>query len=209
MFIKELTEHCTLFQGMKAEEAQQLLDKYGYALRSYPQESFLAMQGEVCRSLFIVCKGEVKASMINHEGKQIVVEAFEAWSVLAPAFLLATQNVFPVNIETVTPCEMLVINKETLLKMLHANVCMMENYLREISDKCSALTKRLNSFALKSLREQLLQYLHTHDTYGKQQEIADRFGVARPSVNRVLQELSQEGIIKMEHGKIKLLKRVD
>jgi hypothetical protein len=33
--------------------------------------------------------------------------------------------------------------------------------------------------------------------------------VARPSLNRVLQELSQEGIVKMVHGKIKLLRRFD
>ena len=101
------------------------------------------------------------------------------------------------------------IHRNTLLKMLHADMRRMENYLREISDKCFALTQRIGSFALKSLREQLLTYLHTHDTYARQQDIADRFGVARPSLNRVLQELSQEGIVKMVHGKIKLLRRFD
>lgn len=207
MLIQELTTYCTLFQGMQPETVKDLLDRYGYALRSYPEQSFLAMQGEMCRLLFILCHGHINALMINHEGRQIIVEQFTDWSVLAPAFLLATHNVFPVNIETTSPCEVLVLNKDTLLKMLHADLRMMENFLREISDKCAVLTGRLHSFALKSLREQLLQYLHTREHYGKQQEIADRLGVARPSLNRVLQELCHEGIVKLEHGKITLLKR--
>ena len=147
--------------------------------------------------------------MAGAGGKQIIVEQFADWDVLAPAFLMATHNVFPVSIETTTESELLVIHRDPLLKMLHADMRMMENYLREISDKCFALTQRIGSFALKSLREQLLTYLHTHDTYARQQDIADRFGVARPSLNRVLQELSQEGIVKMVHGKIKLLRRFD
>ena len=136
MLIQELTTYCTLFQGMQPETVKDLLDRYGYALRSYPEQSFLAMQGEMCRSLFILCHGHINALMINHEGRQIIVEQFTDWSVLAPAFLLATHNVFPVNIETTSPCEVLVLNKDTLLKMLHADLRMMENFLREISDKC-------------------------------------------------------------------------
>ena len=31
---------------MQPETVKDLLDRYGYALRSYPEQSFLAMQGE-------------------------------------------------------------------------------------------------------------------------------------------------------------------
>ena len=189
MMTKDLTEHCALFRGLTPERATELLETYGYALRSYPPRSFAAMQGDTCRTLLIVCHGQVNAWMAGAGGKQIIVEQFADWDVLAPAFLMATHNVFPVSIETTTESELLVIHRDTLLKMLHADMRMMENYLREISDKCFALTQRIGSFALKSLREQLLTYLHTHDTYARQQDIADRFGVARPSLNRVLQEL--------------------
>ena len=78
---------------MQPETVKDLLDRYGYALRSYPEQSFLAMQGEMCRSLFILCHGHINALMINHEGRQIIVEQFTDWSVLAPAFLLATHHV--------------------------------------------------------------------------------------------------------------------
>lgn len=209
MFAKDLTEHCTLFRGLTTERAAELLETYGYALRTYPSHSFPAMQGDACRALLIVCRGRVNAWMAGEGGKQIIVEQFAEWDVLAPAFLMATRNVYPVSVETTTECELLVIHRETLLRMLHADMRMMENYLREISDKCFALTQRIGSFALKSLREQLLTYLHTHDTYARQQDIADRFGVARPSLNRVLQELSQEGIVQMVHGKIRLLRRFE
>ena len=207
MLYEHLSNRCTLFAGISPDEIRRMLDMHGCAIRTYPAHSFPAMQGDRCRSLFILCEGRINATMINKEGRQVIIEQFADWSVLAPAFVFATENAFPVNVETTTDCTMLVLGKDTLLKMLHANAVMMENYMREISDKCAALTVRVKEFALTTLRDRLLAYLNTRTHYGKQQEIADRFGVARPSLNRTLQELSAEGIIKMEHGKIVLLKR--
>jgi len=186
MMTKDLTQHCALFRGLTPERAQELLETYGYALRSYPPRSFAAMQGDTCRTLLIVCHGQVNAWMAGAGGKQIIVEQFADWDVLAPAFLMATHNVFPVSIETTTESELLVIHRDTLLKMLHADMRMMENYLREISDKCFALTQRIGSFALKSLREQLLTYLHTHDTYA----LAQQHGIRMPITEHLHQMLA-------------------
>ncbi len=84
MMTKDLTEHCALFRGLTPERATELLETYGYALRSYPPRSFAAMQGDTCRTLLIVCHGQVNAWMAGAGGKQIIVEQFADWDVLAP-----------------------------------------------------------------------------------------------------------------------------
>lgn len=202
---EQLSLYCPLFAGLALREVEDLLERHTYGLRHYPSGSFVARQGEVCQSLYILCTGAVNATMTNKEGKQMVVEQFADWSVLAPAFLFATANRFPVNIETQRESDILVLNRATLTAMLHDSPVMMENYMREISDKLASLTRRFKEMTLASLRERVLHYLRSHTTYSKQQEMADRFGVARPSLNRVLQGLAAEGLIRIEHGKITLV----
>lgn len=202
---EQLSQYCTLFAAIPLREVENLLERHTYGMRQYPPHAFIARQGETCQSLYIVCQGAVNATMTNKEGKQMVVEQFADWAVLAPAFLFATTNRYPVNIETVTTTEILVISRATLTAMLHDSPIMMENYMREISDKLAGLTQRFKEMTLASLRDRVLHYLRSRKHYGKQQEIADRFGVARPSLNRVLQGLVAEGLIRIEHGKIILI----
>lgn len=205
LLAEQLAQHCPLFAGIPLREIEDLLDKHSYNVRQYPAHAFVARQGEACQSLYILCAGAVNATMTNKEGKQMVVEQFANWSVLAPAFVFATANRYPVNIETQAQSDILVFGRHTLTAMLHDSPVMMENYIREISDKLASLTQRFKEMTLSSLRDRVLHYLRSHQTYGKQQEMADRFGVARPSLNRVLQGLAAEGIIRMEHGKIILI----
>lgn len=204
LLAEQLARHCTLFAQLPLREVEALLDAHTYTIRHYAAHTFVAKQGEVCQYLYIVCQGAVHATMTGNEGKQMVVEQFADWAVLAPAFLFATTNRYPINIEAIAPSEILVLDRATLTAMLHHSPTMMENYMREISDKLAGLTQRFKEMTLVSLRDRVLHYLRSHHHYDKQQAIADRFGVARPSLNRVLQGLAAEGLIRIEHGKIVL-----
>lgn len=59
-------------------------------------------------------------------------------------------------------------------------------------------TKKLNEFALQSLKSRLLNYVKMHGGIGSQQEVAHILGVARPSLARAISELSNEGCIQIE-----------
>ena len=181
------------FQDITEEELLSLILAPEHAHRQYKPADFIAMQGEAYRSLFILCNGSVRTQMVSAEGKQLTIETLKAPQLLAPAFVFASENRFPVNIEAKEKCEILVINKNIFLEFLHQHPAVMRNFLQLVSDRTLFLSKKLNAFALRM-----------HGTILNQQEVAQILGVARPSLARALSELASEGCIRMEEKEMRI-----
>ena len=165
----EVLNRMSLFEGCDPEALSQLLREAPNSLRTYKEGEFIARQGDVCRSLFILMKGNVRTQMENAEGKQLTIDRIKAPDILAPAFIYASENRFPVNVEAIAI----------------------------ISDRSLFLSRKLNEFALQSLKSRLLNYLKMHGGIHNQQEVAFILGVARPSLARALAELIAEGKVTM------------
>lgn len=192
------------FQGTTEDELLPLILAPEHACRLYKPSDFIAMQGEVYRSLFILCSGKVRTQMVNAEGKQLTIETLKAPQLLAPAFVFSSENRFPVNIEAIEECGILVVNKNAFLDFLHQYPVAMHNFLRLVSDRTLFLSKKLNAFALQSLKSRILNYLRMHGTILNQQEVAQILGVARPSLARALSELASEGCIRIEKKEMRI-----
>ena len=196
-----------VFRNLPEEHLEEFMRRTPNVLRRYPANDFIALQHSVCHSLYLLYKGKVRTHMVNGEGKQVTIEEIEAPRLLAPAFIFATDNRFPVNILTVTPCEVLVLNKEDFVGLMQKEPVVMQNFLRIISDRSIFLSQKLNSFALQNLKGRLAAYLLEREGQHSQQEIADVLGVARPSLARVLAELVDEGCIRVERREIMIIDR--
>lgn len=194
-----------IFLHVSEEKLQAFVDHQPNKLRTYPAKDFIALQGDPCQSLYLLYDGKVRAGMSGPDGKQITMEDLEGPVLLAPAFLFATNNRFPVNVYTLTACEVLVINKEGFVDLMRREPIVMQNFLRIISDRSQILTQKINSFALQSLKSRLASYLYNRGSISNQQEVAERLGVARPSLSRVLAELADEGCIAFEKRKIVII----
>ena len=170
------------FQGMKEEELVALLFGLPNSLKHFEPGDIIARQGDLCKGLYILASGRVRAGMINDEGKELTVEEIGAPNLLASAFIFATENRFPVNVEAI--------------EFMRLHPLMMQNFLKDISDRSVFLSRKLNEFALLNLKTRLLKYLETHSAIHNQQEVAQKLGVTRPSLARALSELVNEGKIK-------------
>ncbi|MCT4599878.1 MAG: Crp/Fnr family transcriptional regulator [Marinifilaceae bacterium] len=193
----------SLFNEIDKDEILRLLNEGG-KITKYPSKDFVIFEGDICNKLLILCDGKLKGTMTNSEGKQIIIEEFEGIEILAPAFLFATNNRIPVTIETLSECEIISIPKNKFSLMMNQNETLMSNFLNDLSNKCVLLTEKVRDFALKNLKERLIYYLKNHQDHPNQKELADRFAVARPSLNRVLRELKDENIIEVINGKIQI-----
>lgn len=193
----EVLTRMSLFEGCEAEALHQLLREAPNSLRIYKEGEYIARQGDACRSLFILMKGNVKTQMENAEGKQLTIDWIKAPDILAPAFIYASENRFPVNVEATELCEVLVMDRTRFEAFMHAQPTVMRNFIAIISDRSLFLSRKLNEFALQSLKSRLLNYLQMHGGIHNQQEVAFILGVARPSLARALSELIAEGKITM------------
>ena len=201
MDYKKLAE-APVFRGLSERFLEHFIGRTQNALREFGIGDFIALQGTVCQSLYLLYSGRVRTNMVNEEGKQVTIEEIEAPRLLAPAFIFATDNRFPVNITTLTNCEVLVLKRTDFVDLMHREKIVMQNFLRIISDRSIFLSRKLNAFALQDLKTRLLAYLREHENPRSRQEIADILGVARPSLARVLSELADEGFLRIEKRKI-------
>ena len=138
-----------LFRGITEETLLKFVLLHQHTLKSYKPGEFIAMQGDIYRSLYILCNGTVRTQMVSAEGKQLTIETLRAPKLLAPAFIFASENRFPVNIETLETSEVLILNKDAFLEFMHQYPVIMQNFLKLISDRSLFLSKKLNEFALQ------------------------------------------------------------
>ena len=78
----------------------------------------------------------------------------------------------------------------------------MMNFLRLISDRSIFLSRKVNAFALQDLKGRLSVWLYENGEIRNQQQLADRLGVARPSLVRVLTELAKDGAVEFKQRKV-------
>jgi len=91
----------------------------------------------------------------------------------------------------------------------------LKNYLHIISTRAQFLSQKLHFLSFKTIREKVAHFLlqttgekyHSFELRNTQQQLADLFGVTRPSLARVFGEMQKEGLIKIEKKTITLLNK--
>jgi CRP-like cAMP-binding protein len=161
------------------------------------------MNGEKVNSLMLVVSGITKGEMVDFSGRIIKIEEIPAPGALAAAFIFGKKNIFPVNVIAVTDAEILIIEKTEFLKLLIRNETILANFLEMISTRSQFLSEKIKFLSFKTIKGKLAQYFlqrtgNKSDSFvldATQNDLADYFGVARPSIARALSEMEKDGII--------------
>jgi len=224
MDIFEKLKNVVIFKEIHEEELKALLIGLKYKVKKFDKNEIVAFRGDEIKELIIVTQGEVYTEMQKLNGDSIVVDRLSEGSVLAGAFIFGKDNRFPVDVVTTSDSELIYISKDEVIKMFQLNERLLQNYLGVISNKTQFLSKKIwFSFTNKSINNKLIAYLLNNMNrnncvllQNSMKEIAQMFGVARPSLSRVLKEFIDEGIvIRKEKNLLEipskdiLLKKVD
>ena len=122
---------------------------------------------------------------------------------------------FPVNVVAVTDAELLTIKKNDFLKFLKSDDRILQNFLGMISNNSLFLTEKIKFLNFKTIKGKLAQYFLQISGPGvsatqlpmTQTDMADYFGVARPSLARVVSELESEGLVEIRGRYLRILER--
>ena len=213
MIQPEILCQSPIFRGISTDELVQLFSQIHFQIKTYQKNDLIVMGGEVCDRLLIVQKGSVKAEMSDYSGKIIKIEDLEAPQPLATAFLFGQQNRFPVTVSANTEVEMVSIPKPEFVKLLQLNSFILNNYLNNISTRAQFLSQKLKFLSFKTIKQKIAHFLlekagdrlQTVEIQQSQEQLAEMFGVARPSLARTLGEMVQEGLIETQRRSIKIL----
>lgn len=206
-----------LFRGMHEAEVESTLASVHTRSRKFRSGSLIYSSGDPVYAFTFVIDGYVKGEMIDCAGRVIKIEDIKAPGAIAPAFMFGSNNLFPVNVSAVPDTELLIIDKPDFLKLLEENSRILVNFLDIISNRSQFLSDKIRFLNFKTIRSKLAQYIL--ELAGKdksevrldrtQNDLADYFGVARPSVGRALGDLEEMGLIGTNGKNIRLLKRKD
>lgn len=213
MIQPEILCQSPIFRGISPDELQELFRQIHYQVKSYQKNDLITIAGEVCDRLLIIQEGSVKAEMNDYSGKTIKIEDMSAPWPLATAFLFGKENRFPVTVSATSEVEMVSIPKPEFVKLLQLNSLILNNYLNTISTRAQFLSQKLKFLSFKTIRQKIAHYLlekagdrlQTVDVPQSQEQLAEMFGVTRPSLARTLGEMVQEGLIETQRRAIKIL----
>lgn len=202
-----------LFKRMEGDEIEKILGQVPHRTKKFRANSFISQSGEPVNSLIIVTEGIVKGEMIDYAGRVIKIEDIPAPGALASAFMFGNTNSFPVSVIAVTDGELLLIEKSDFLKLLMRNNMILVNFLDMISNRSQFLSEKIKFLKFKTIKGKLSHFILQKAGKEKssislgmtQNELADFFGVARPSVARALGDLESEGYLEARGRNIKIL----
>jgi CRP-like cAMP-binding protein len=204
---------CPICNHLAIENQDDFLSNLKCTFKTYPKNTLIIRQGDVCDTLHLLTVGSVKTEMITESGGIMGIETIVAPRPLAPAFLFSDNNHFPVDVTTLEAVEIMRIPKEEIMRVMMTDPDFMKKFLTLNANRTQFLTNRLQLLSIKTIKGKLAYYLLDKVTGNKltflmtknQTELADYFGVARPSLARSLSELIEEGIISLNKKECTIL----
>jgi CRP-like cAMP-binding protein len=209
----QLLTQCPIFRGITENEAEYLLKKIHFQIKSFSKDEVVVVAGDPVLNLNIIISGSVRGEMIDYSGKTIKIEDIEAPKPLATAFLFGQENKFPVTVTANNDAKILTIPVSEFLKLLQMNTLILKNYLNSISSRAQFLSQKLHFLSFKTIKGKVAHFLlqqagekfHSVELKNTQQQLADLFGVTRPSLARVFGEMQKDGLIRIANKTVSLL----
>ena len=209
-------QQCPLFHGLDKSEIIALMHTVRYRIIRFGKGDILAFADSVCQYADIIISGEIVTYITAPSGHIVRMATHQRGKLLAPAFLFANDNHYPVTIEATTYTDVLRLTADDLEVMMHHDHRLMKNYLCMLSNIISLLTKKVRMLSM-SVREKVCLYLKEQSSLQQtnnillplsRQALAEHFGIQKYSLLRCLNELKQEGIISVEGRHIQILSQL-
>jgi len=196
-----------------AFDAQAFLDSAGLARKvvGFRKSQKIYAQGDRAMSVMYVQKGGVKLSVVNELGKEAVL------GILGPGDFfgegcLAGQSVRMGTATAITPTTLLVIEKNEMIRVLHAEHALSDRFISYVLSRNIRIEEDLIDQLFNSSEKRLARALLLLARYGKespphkmlpkvsQETLAEMIGTTRPRVNFFMNKFKKLGFIRYNGG---------
>ena len=198
--------------------AQKFLDTAGVARKvmEYSRGESIYSQGQAAGTVMYIQKGGVKLSVVNGSGKEAVVAMFGPTDFFGEG-CMAGQTVRMGTTTAVTPTTVLVIQKEELLRVLHAEHELSDHFISYMLAHNIRVEEDLIDQLFNSSEKRLARALLLLARYGEQDQpervlakvsqetLASMVGTTRSRINFFMNKFRKLGFIEY-NGTIKVNK---
>ncbi|WP_300221531.1 Crp/Fnr family transcriptional regulator [uncultured Helicobacter sp.] len=196
---KDMQEILDHFLFSDIEDKSLILDS-SKVLHFKKGESIFEME-DIPKYLYILLSGAVYVCENTLEGKRNIIAVFLERGECFGEVVLFLDAPYPYYTLMAQEGDILAIPKDFVLSY------MSKAMNKVLAKKAFNLSNKIGILSKTSLREKILQYLHTHpNTSLKRYEMADFLGVSRPALSKEILAMIKEGILLENENCLKLPK---
>ena len=204
-----------LFRTYREEELNKLFSSTKFEIKEYGKEQIIHLQNELCKSMDILLEGKVSVQKIDESGNVFTINVFTDREIIGANLIFSSRNYYPMTVVAASNAIILHLHKELLLELCQNNVNFMADFLKEISDRTAILADKINAISLKTIRQQIIDFLEYESNMQKtdvvklhfsKKDLAERLGIQRTSLSRELNKMRKEGLVEYDARTITLKK---
>jgi len=212
--IGKVLQKATLFQGIKSEECENLIECLAPRIKHYQKNEILLLTGDCVDHIGIVLSGTACAYLEKANGSQTLIANLTSTNVFGEILVSTRTHKSPVTVRATSDVSAAFIEYQRIYSMCAiactAHISFIQNLLKTIGDKYFYLFERIAILREKSLRARILEYLHTMSDKGKTRVVtlpfsktmlADYLLVNRSALSKELRKMQNDGIITV-NGRI-------
>lgn len=204
-----------LLENIPEKELKEFTKKGHLYLKQYTKGVTVYEQRSTCETLDIVIDGAFIAYSLAENGSIMTVFEFSKGRALGANLLFGDNNTYPLTIYCSEKGTLLHISKRAVMSFLYHYDFSLK-FIGSISQNSQGLNSRMTMTTQKTLRENILDYLSQQSLLQNsmtvilpmsKKQLADYFGVRRPSLFREFKKLSDEGFIIVQNRTVQITSR--
>ncbi len=199
-----------LLQGIDGIELNHLLEREYVKRLMLDEGDIWVYQGTGARHLAFLAKGQMNAETQSADGRYTFTESFVAPTVIEPEVLYGIQRTFGSTYKAVSECQLLLIAKEDVNRMVSTNEVFRINYFNLLSTLAIRRRKGLMPIPVATLADRLRLFFRSHATEPKgpisfhirMSDLAQYTGTTRSLVSNALHHMENEGLLSVSRSNI-------
>ena len=186
-------------------------------IRSYEKGQLIHLQNEICKDVDLILKGQVSVQNIIENGNVLTISSFSTRDLIGANLIFSTSNYYPMTVIANSETTILHMKRSLILEFCNSSEDFMVDFMKIISDKAIILTDKINAISLKTIRNNIIDFLryeyHVQKTNRielliSKKELAERLGIQRSSLSRELNKMRSDGLVEYDARSI-TLKNID
>ena len=207
-----------LFGGIAPAELEPLLGDF--RLRHFAADSYIFREGDPGDHMHLVTRGEVKISRTTEAGSEVVFAVLGAGDVFGEIAVLQENANRSADAQALAETECYVLNRQALVAFLVAHPAVMWRLVTVLSDYIRRKDEAYSDLAFNDIPGRVARkVLELAAARGgpaggeanvtvplSQRTLAGLVGASRENVNRALSRFASLGLIKLERGRVTVLR---
>jgi len=176
-----------------------LLEIVQLPISKYSKGEILFHEGDVCNSVGIISKGNIRIHSYSFSGHELVFNDLGPGQVFGNNLIFASDHHYKGDVEATNDVEVMIISKSELIRLLQSNTMFLKAYLKVQSDFGKALNQQIKLLSFTNMEERFMFYLFSHHNKIEYQSVTDldlQLHIERETLSRLLTKLEKRHRIR-------------